>query len=125
MSYLAIVEMVIKQGVDNVAVPESLRPQVLTEVSRRLLHIHKYEEAGKALALAGNPNAVLKAADWFFNQGLYWEAACFLVHTQENDQINRCAIELVNAGKLKEARHMFLTTKNTEMLQFIRQNFDL
>ncbi len=125
MSYQTLVSMVIEKGVDNVALPESLRHPVLTEASRQLLNQHKYEEAGKALAKTGNQEALIKMADWFTKQALFWQAACFLVHTKDTDRINACALELINQDKVKEARHLYLATGNQAMLAFLRQNFDL
>ncbi len=121
-----LVTKILSEGLDKIDVSmlsAELRNRLLSEAGTRLLAINKVKESSDAYALAGNAELLREQGDWFKAQQKYAQAALFLRHVAEREELEELAAECLRRGHTSAAKEIFLKLNDSVMVSFIDANF--
>ena len=123
MAYTALSLLVIRKGVAQVQIPESVRGEVLREAGRHLFQDGQYEEAGKAFLTGALQDELIASGDWLAQQGRCRDAAYFYRGSSDAKRMESCAHACLREGFLQQVKMLFEVLGNKNMLRFLYENF--
>ncbi|MFH1399907.1 MAG: hypothetical protein ABIH41_00155 [Nanoarchaeota archaeon] len=119
-------EIILAKGLDQADISmlsEGLRQDVLNEAASALMAAKRFDEAARALAMAGATARLVSLSDEFMRQKNFRLAAVFLARSGDENKIRDIAMTCVREGMFKEAVMCFEAIKDEKMADFVRKNY--
>lgn len=123
MEYGILTKLLISKGVDNVNIPESIKAKTCLDAGTIMFKEGMYEESAKAFSKGGLQQELLSSGDWLSSQGRFPDAAYFYKLSGDTKRMEACAHACMNQGSPTQAKMLFETLGNKNMLVFLQENF--
>ena len=121
-----IVEKILKEGINSVnlsMLDESARKRILSDVGDKLYRENKIQEAVEILSKANDMEKLSKMGDELILQGKGEYAALCFIPTKDKQRLSSAAVLCINAKNYKLAAKAYQAADNSQMADFIIQNF--
>ncbi len=121
-----IVEKILKEGINSVnlsMLDEKSRKNILTDVGEKLYRQGRILEAISVLGKANDIERLLKLGDLFLSENKFELAALCFIPTKDKERLNNVAVKCIDIKSYSIASEAFHAADNSQMADFIRQNF--
>src|SRR3989344_5026101 len=121
-----IVEKILKEGINSVnlsMLDEASRKRILSDVGDKLYKENKIQEAIEILSKANDIEKLSKMGDELILQGKGEYAALCFIPTKDKQRLSNAAVLCINAKNYKLAAKAYQAADNSQMADFITQNF--
>jgi len=121
-----IVEKILKEGINSVnltMLDEKSRKNILTDVGEKLYRQGRLLEAISILGKAGDIERLLKLGDLFLTENKFELAALCFIPTKDKERLNNVAVKCIDIKSYSIASEAFNAADNSQMADFIKQNF--
>lgn len=121
-----IVEKIMKEGINSVnlsMLDESARKKILGDVAEKLYKQNKIIEAIEIMEKAGDFEKLTKLGDLFLAESKAELAALCFIPAKDKQRLNNAAVACIKAKNYKLAAKAYEAADNSQMANFIMQNF--
>lgn len=121
-----IVEKILRDGLASVKLNMlslEAREPLMRQAGRALFNEGRIAEAADAYALGGVVDELRGHGMWLREQGRLAEAVLFLRHVERESVMRALAEECVRISEFASARAVYETLGDTQMLEFLDENF--